>query len=108
MCVTLLLTDSLLKVLIATSQLVSKFFEPKFAIARTKCESVIVGCFAPMIAAELHQELDKVNFVSLTIDTSKRKGQGRRKAGLCLLLIHFIDITALVCNIFSRWATRKI
>jgi len=29
---------------------------------------VIVNCIAPMIAAELRQELDEVNFVSLTVD----------------------------------------
>jgi len=34
-----------------------------------------------MIAAELRQDLDKVNFVSVTIDASNRKEQGRRKAG---------------------------
>jgi len=58
-----------------------KNFEPKFAIARRKCESVIINCFAPMIAAELHQNLDKVNFVSLTTDASNRKEQGHRRAG---------------------------
>jgi len=40
--------ECLLKVLIATSKLVSKLFEPKFASARTKCESVIVKCTAPI------------------------------------------------------------
>jgi len=68
-------------VLIATSKPVFKKFEPKFAIARTKCESVIVNCVAPMIAAELRQELDKTTFVSVTIDASKKKEQGRRIAG---------------------------
>jgi len=34
-----------------------------------------------MIAAELRQELDKENFVSLTIDASNRKEQGRQTAG---------------------------
>jgi len=28
----------------------------------------IVNCIAPMIAAELRQELDEANFVSVTID----------------------------------------
>jgi len=81
LCVTLQFTGSLLKVLIATSKPVLKNFEPKFAIARTKCESVIVNCVGPIIAAELRQELDKTNFVSVTIDASKRKEQGRRIAG---------------------------
>jgi len=34
-----------------------------------------------MIAAELRQELDKANFVFLTIDDSNWKEQGRRRAG---------------------------
>ena len=33
-----------------------------------------------MIAAELRHELDKANFVSVTIDASNRKEQGRRRA----------------------------
>jgi len=61
--------------------LVSKFFEPKFAIARTKRESVIVKCISQMIAAELRQESDKTNFVSVAIDASNKKKQGRRRAG---------------------------
>ena len=55
-----------------TSNLVSNFFEPTFAIARTKCESVIVNCISPMIAAELRQELDKVNLVSVVTDLMLR------------------------------------
>jgi len=34
-----------------------------------------------MIAAELRQELGKVNCVSITADGSNRKKQGRRRAG---------------------------
>jgi len=59
---------------------VSKIFEPKFAIARTKCESVIVKCIAPIIAAELRQELDKANFVSAAIDGPNSKEQSCWKA----------------------------
>jgi len=36
-----------------------------------------------MIAAELRQDLDKVNFVSVTIDASNRKEQGRRRVWTC-------------------------
>jgi len=64
--ITLLFADSLLKILTATFKLLSKIFEPKYAIARTKCESVIVNCISQKIAAELRQELDKANFVSVT------------------------------------------
>jgi len=53
-------------------------FEPKFAIARTKCESMIVNRIAPMIAAELRQELDKADFVSVTC-------YKRKRSKLCML-----------------------
>ena len=56
-----------------TSELVSKFFEPKFANTRSKCESALLHSIAPMIAAELRQELDKANFISVTLDASNRK-----------------------------------
>ena len=46
-------------------------------------ESVIVKCIAPMIAAERRQKLDKVNFVSLTIDASSRKKQDAEEWGYC-------------------------
>ena len=49
-----------------------KLFEPKLATAKTKCESVVINCIAPMIAAELRQ-LHKLDFVSVTVDASKRK-----------------------------------
>ena len=39
-----------------------------------------------MIAAELCQELDKVNCVSITVDGSKRKEQGRWRAGTLPLI----------------------
>jgi len=57
-----------------TSKPVSKFFEPKFSLARTKCEAVIANAIAPMVAADLRQELGKANFVTVTIDASNRKG----------------------------------
>jgi len=65
-----------------------KIFEPKFANASTKCKSVIVNCIAPMISAELLQELDKVNCVSVTVGGSNRKEQGPRRAGTLPLLFH--------------------
>ena len=34
-----------------TSNPVSNFFKPKFAIARTKCELMVINCIAPMVAA---------------------------------------------------------
>ena len=49
-----------------------KIFEPKFALARTKCEAVIVNAIALMVAADLRQELGKANFVTVTTDASNR------------------------------------
>ena len=40
---------------------------------RRKCESVLLSCTAPIIAAELRRELDKANFNSFTIEALKRK-----------------------------------
>ena len=56
-----------------TSKLVSKLFEPKFALRRTKCKAVLTNCIAPITAAELRPELNKENFISASIDTSNRK-----------------------------------
>ena len=56
-----------------TSKLISKFFEIKFALARTKCEAGIVNCIAPMVAGDLREELGKANFVTVTIDASNKK-----------------------------------
>jgi len=80
LCITLLFTDGFPKVLIATSRLISKFFEPKFALARRKGESVVVNCIAPMIAAELRQDLDKVILfpLLLMLRTEKSRDAGER------------------------------
>jgi len=43
--------------------------------------NIIVDCIGPMVAAEPRQELDKANFVSLTIDASNWKEQGCWRAG---------------------------
>ncbi|XP_078495454.1 uncharacterized protein LOC144750537 [Ciona intestinalis] len=56
-----------------TSKLVSKLFEPKFSLGKTKCESIVVNVIAPMSTDELRKELDLVNFVTVTIDASNRK-----------------------------------
>ena len=56
-----------------TSKLLSKLFEPKFVLRRTKCEAVLTNCIAPVIAAELRQELNKTNFISASINISNRK-----------------------------------
>ena len=56
-----------------TAKLVSKLFEPKFALRRTKCEAVLTNCVAPMIATKLRQELTTANFISASIDALNRK-----------------------------------
>ena len=55
------------------SKLISKFFESKLALSRTKREAVIVNCIAPMVTADLRQELGRANFVTVTIDASNMK-----------------------------------
>lgn len=56
-----------------SSKLISKFFEPKFGLARTKCEAIIINMIAPMAVKELNDDLSTSNFVTLTIDASNRK-----------------------------------
>ena len=56
-----------------TSKLISKLFEPKFSLEKTKCEAIVVNVIAPMCIDELHQELDRINFVTLSIDASSMK-----------------------------------
>jgi hypothetical protein len=56
-----------------SSKLISKFFEPKFGLTRTKCEAVILKVIVPMAIDELHKDLSKSNFVTITIDASNRK-----------------------------------
>ena len=48
-------------------------FEPKFSSAKTECEAIIVNVIAPMCINELHQELDRINFVTVSIDASNMK-----------------------------------
>ena len=56
-----------------TSKLVSKLFEPKFSLGKTKCEAIVVKIIAPMCIDELHQELDQINFVTVSIDALNMK-----------------------------------
>lgn len=55
-----------------SSKLISKLFEPKFHLARTKCEAIITAVIAPMARDELHNELKKCNLLSISADTSNR------------------------------------
>ena len=56
-----------------TSKLVSKLFEPTFPLGKTKCEAIVVKVIAPMCIEELHQELDQINVVTVSIDASNMK-----------------------------------
>ena len=67
-----------------TSKLISKSFEIKFALARTKCKAVIVNCIPLMVAGDLRKELGKANFITMTIDASKRK-----EIKLVLVVVHY-------------------
>lgn len=44
--------------LMDSSKLISKLFEPKFALARTKCEAIILNVIGPMVIDELHEDLE--------------------------------------------------
>ena len=55
------------------SKLIAKLFEPKFSLGKTKCEAIVVNVIAPMCIDELHQELDPINFVTVSIDASNMK-----------------------------------
>ena len=56
-----------------TTKLVSKLFEPKFSLEKTKCEAIVVKVIAPMCIEELHQELDQINLITVSIDASNMK-----------------------------------
>lgn len=56
-----------------SAKLISKFFEPKFSLGKTKCEAIILNVIAPLAQEELKEDLTKSNFVSVTMDASNRK-----------------------------------
>jgi hypothetical protein len=53
-----------------TAQLTRKLYEPKFTCARTKCEAIVSNVLAPWATTLVTQDLDQVEFVSLSIDES--------------------------------------
>lgn len=53
-----------------TAQLTRKLYEPKFSCARTKGDVIVRNVFAPWATTMLRQDLDQVEFVSLSIDSS--------------------------------------
>jgi len=56
-----------------TSKLIKKLFEPKFSAARTKTEAVIIHVISPYIFKTVLEDLNVVNFITVTIDSSNRK-----------------------------------
>lgn len=56
-----------------TSKLIKKLFDPKFSAARTKTEAIIVNVISPYIFNALLEDLNTVNFITITIDSSNRK-----------------------------------
>ncbi|GBM60523.1 hypothetical protein AVEN_260008-1 [Araneus ventricosus] len=56
-----------------SSKLISKFFEPRFSLGKTKCEAIVLNAIAPLAQAELKEDLTKLNYVSVSMDASNRK-----------------------------------
>lgn len=53
-----------------TAQLTKKLHEPKFSCARTKGQTIVNNVFAPWATTMVTQDLDQVEFVSLSVDSS--------------------------------------
>lgn len=53
--------------------MISKFFEPKFSLGKTKCEAIILNVIAPLALEELKNDLINANFVALSMDASNKK-----------------------------------
>ncbi|KAL4141345.1 hypothetical protein QTP88_004000 [Uroleucon formosanum] len=58
---------------ICNSQLISTFFEPKFTLGKTKCEAIVLNILAPLALDELYDDLNKCNFITVSMDASNRK-----------------------------------
>ncbi|KAL7406482.1 hypothetical protein ABVT39_020149 [Epinephelus coioides] len=56
-----------------TAQLTKKLHEPKFSCAQTKGEAIVKNVFAPWATNMVTQDLDQVEFVSLSIDSSNHE-----------------------------------
>lgn len=46
-----------------SSKLVSKFYDQKFSLGKTKSEAIVVGVIAPFAENEIRQDLEKSHFV---------------------------------------------
>ena len=94
------------------SKLVSKLFKPKFSFGKTKCEAIVVNVIAPMWTDELHQELDRIDFVTVTIDASNIKEvklvpivvrQFLPESGVKVKLLEFKSVTGETAEISSKY-----
>lgn len=54
------------------SKLLSKFFEPKFSLGRTKCQTIVQNVITPYWKEKLQEDLNETNFVTITIDASNK------------------------------------
>jgi hypothetical protein len=53
--------------------LISTFFEPKFTLGKTKCETIILNILAPLALYKLRNDLNKCNFITVSMDASNKK-----------------------------------
>jgi len=58
---------------ICNSKLISTFFEPKFTLGKTKCEAIVLNILAPLALDELRNDLNKCNFITVSMDASNKK-----------------------------------
>ncbi|GBM09714.1 hypothetical protein AVEN_186417-1 [Araneus ventricosus] len=56
-----------------SSKLMSKFFEPKFSLGKTKCKAIVLNVITPLAQEDLKEDLTKSNYVSVSMDASNRK-----------------------------------
>lgn len=62
------------------------FDQPKFHLARTKCEAIAKNIFETEIKREIKTELQGVNFVSIATDASNHKSDKIFPVVICKLL----------------------
>ena len=112
MLITLLLTGKVSEVLIvfpSWSQNCSNL--NSLSLKKTKGEAIIVNVFAPMCTDELHQELDRIDFVTMTIDASNIKVKLASiedrsllpESGVKVRLLEFRSVSGETAEILSKY-----
>ncbi|CAG9837749.1 unnamed protein product [Diabrotica balteata] len=69
-----------------TSKLIVSMFEPKFAVDRTKTETIVKNVLAQEAQSQLEIDFRKANFVSITIDSSNH-----REINVVSLIVRYFD-----------------